>query len=140
MAVCRLSTLANYLSVSLSLSIDVSLYLSLAKSQSHGWRVEPKYTEAVTHVVCGAAAHTNKANIRSAKFLRAVASGKWVVNGSWLQECKLRGAQAKEDAFEVSGDKKSVVPAAPRRSRLAHAEPVSLCFRHFLFGGGGGGG
>lgn len=107
------------------------------QSQSHGWRVEPKYTEAVSHVVCKAAAQTNKANIRSVKFLRAVASGKWVVNESWLQECNLRGTHAKEDPFEISGDKKSAVPSAPRRSRLAHAEPVSLCSFFFLSGEGG---
>ncbi|CAM9854235.1 unnamed protein product [Scytosiphon promiscuus] len=78
---------------------------SLAKSL--GWRVEPKYTEDVTHVVCGTVQKTNKAKVRSAKFLRAVASGKWVLTESWLQECKRRRARAEEEAFEVSGDKKS---------------------------------
>lgn len=79
-------------------------------------------------MVCGAEVETNKVNIRSAKFLRAVAAGKWIVNESWLQECKLRGTQAAEEDFEISGDKKSEVPSAPRRSRLAHSNPV----RHWL--------
>lgn len=92
---------------------------------SYGWRVEPKYSEEVTHVVCQTATQTNKANIRSAKFLRGVAAGKWVVSDAWLQECKLRGGHAPEEDFEIAGDRKSQVPAAPRRSRIAHAEPVS---------------
>lgn len=84
----------------------------------------PKYTPDVTHVVCGTAPRTNKANIRSAKYLRAVASGKWAVNEGWLQECRLRGQHVKEEGYEISGDRKSTVPSAPRRSRLAHAEAV----------------
>lgn len=76
-------------------------------------------------MVCGTVAKTTKAKVRSAKFLRAVASGKWVLTESWLQECKRRRARAEEEAFEVSGDKKSPVPSAPTRSRLAHAEVVS---------------
>eukprot|EP00752_Nemacystus_decipiens_P010315 g9190.t1 len=93
--------------------------------KSLGWKVEPKYTESVTHVVCRTVQkNTNtKAKVRSAKFLRAVASGKWVVTEAWLQECKRRGGRVKEEAFEVSGDRKSVVPSAPTRSRLAHADP-----------------
>ncbi|CAN0423628.1 unnamed protein product, partial [Hapterophycus canaliculatus] len=94
-------------------------------SSSLGWRVEPKYTDDVTHVVCGTVPKTTKAKVRSAKFLRAVASGKWVLTENWLQECKRRKARAEEEAFEVSGDKKSPVPSAPTRSRLAHAEVVS---------------
>ncbi|CAM9679221.1 unnamed protein product [Ectocarpus sp. 6 AP-2014] len=93
---------------------------SLAKSR--GWRVEPKYTEAVTHVVCGTVPKTAKARVRSVKFLRAVAGGKWVVTEAWLQECRRRGCRAEEEAFEVAGDKKSHVPSAPTRSRLAHAD------------------
>lgn len=96
---------------------------------SLGWTVEPKYTERVTHVVCGTVPKNAKAKVRSAKFLRAVASGNWVVTEGWLQECKRRRARAEEAAFEVSGDKKSVVPSAPTRSRLAHADAVSSLFR-----------
>lgn len=91
---------------------------------SHGWKIESKYTEDVTHVVCRTATGSNRAHIRSAKFLRAVAAGKWVLNEAWLQECKRRGSPAQEEAFEITGDKKSNVPAAPRRSRIAHGEPV----------------
>ncbi|CAN0537741.1 unnamed protein product, partial [Ectocarpus sp. 8 AP-2014] len=65
--------------------------------------------------------------VRSVKFLRAVAGGKWVVTEAWLQECRRRGCRAEEEAFEVAGDKKSHVPSAPTRSRLAHADVVSRC-------------
>lgn len=76
-------------------------------------------------MVCGTVQKNTKAKVRSAKFLRAVASGKWVVTEAWLQECKRRSGRVKEEPFEVSGDRKSVVPSAPTRSRLAHADPVS---------------
>ena len=92
--------------------------------ESHGWRVDSAYTDEVTHAVCGADPQSNKANIRSAKYLRAVAEGKWVVNEAWLQECKKKRGRAEEEAFEIAGDKKSTVPSAPRRSRMAHAESV----------------
>ena len=88
--------------------------------------MEPAYTEEVTHAVCGADPQSNKANIRSAKYLRAVAGGKWVVNEAWLQECKKCRGRAEEEAFEIAGDRKSTIPSAPRRSRLAHAESVSI--------------
>lgn len=97
------------------------------ENDSLGWRLEPKYTEDVTHVVCGTVSKNAKAKakVRSAKFLRAVASGKWVVTEAWLQACKRDRARVAEEAYEVSGDKKSAVPSAPTRSRLAHADPVS---------------
>eukprot|EP00903_Cladosiphon_okamuranus_P010353 g9796.t1 len=130
--------------VVLTLSGSTPEMLTLANTlvKSLGWRVEPKYTEDVTHVVCGTVEKNTdtRAKVRSAKFLRAVASGKWVVTEAWLQECKRRGGRVKEEAFEVSGDRKSPVPSAPRRSRLAHANPdrpglfhgVSFHFRgHF---------
>ncbi|CAN0574924.1 unnamed protein product, partial [Ectocarpus sp. 12 AP-2014] len=98
-----------------------------------GWRVEPKYTEAVTHVVCGTVPKTAKARVRSVKFLRAVAGGKWVVTEAWLQECRRRGCRAKEEAFEVAGDKKSHVPSAPTRSRLAHADDRPGLFQGITF-------
>ncbi|CAN0534018.1 unnamed protein product, partial [Ectocarpus sp. 8 AP-2014] len=59
----------------------------------------PKYTEAVTHVVCGTVPKSAKARVRSVKFLRAVAGGKWVVTEAWLQECRRRGCRAEEEAF-----------------------------------------
>lgn len=76
--------------------------------------------------MCGADPESNKANIRSAKYLRAVAGGKWVVNEAWLRECKKRRGRAEEEMFEIAGDRKSTVPSAPRRSRLAHAESVRI--------------
>ncbi|CAM9512008.1 unnamed protein product [Pylaiella littoralis] len=110
--------------VVLTMSGSTPDMLAVAKSlaKSLGWAVESKYKDRVTHVVCGTVPKNAKAKVRSAKYLRAVASGKWVVTEDWLRECKRRRARVEEAAFEVSGDKKSVVPSAPTRSRLAHAE------------------
>lgn len=111
------------------LSIPVVLCtipLSTPRKSSRGWTVEAKYTDGITHVVCGTEKGTRTVNIRSVKYLRAVAAGKWVVTDAWLQECQLRDIQTAEEGFEISGDKKSTVPSGPRRSRILHADPASF--------------
>ncbi|CAM9523445.1 unnamed protein product, partial [Choristocarpus tenellus] len=92
--------------------------------KSYGCKLVSKYTNEVTHVVCAVEQGTKVAKVRSAKYLRAVAAGKWAVHPGWLQACLTRHSIVDEAGFELTGDLKSCVQDAPRRSRLGHADEV----------------
>ncbi|CAM9098889.1 unnamed protein product [Discosporangium mesarthrocarpum] len=105
--------------LTLSSATPKTLAVARKMASSFGCELVDKYQEKVTHVVCTVKPNTKLIKIRSIKYLRGVASGKWVITPAWLQACLSRGYLVEEDQYELTGDLKSQVPDAPRRSRLS---------------------
>ncbi|CAM9801728.1 unnamed protein product, partial [Phaeothamnion confervicola] len=95
-----------------------------------GCHMAPDFGAAVTHVVVNAHFRdATNAGPAAVKYLMGVACGRWLVSAVWVEDSLKAGALLAEEPYELRGDRKSLRPDGPRRSRLAWAAGQPPLFR-----------